>query len=50
MLFNPKENGLLLIEYAILIAFFAIIALAIVQYLSLKIGNNFSTIASSLPD
>jgi pilus assembly protein Flp/PilA len=42
MLFAPKEKGQGLVEYAIILALVAIV-------LGPKIGNTFSTIASSLP-
>ena len=50
MLFAPKEKGQGLVEYAIILALVAIVVIAIMRLLGPKIGNTFSTIASSLPD
>ena len=49
MLFIPKERGQGLVEYAIILALVALIVIAVVRMLGPKIGNTFSTIASSLP-
>ena len=49
MLFAPVEKGQGLVEYAIIIAFVAIIVIAIVRLFGPHIGNTFSTINSSLP-
>jgi pilus assembly protein Flp/PilA len=47
MLFAPKEKGQGLIEYDIILA---IVVIAVMRLLGPKIGNTFSTIASSLPN
>jgi pilus assembly protein Flp/PilA len=49
MLFAPKERGQGLVEYAIILAFVAIVVISVVSLLGPRIGNTFSTIASSLP-
>jgi len=49
MLFAPKEKGQGLVEYAIILALVAIVVIAVVRLLGPKIGNTFSTIASSMP-
>ena len=49
MLFSPKEKGQGLVEYAIIMVFVAIVVIAIMRVLGPKVGNTFSTIASSLP-
>ena len=49
MLFAPKEKGQGLVEYAIILALVAIVVIAVMRLLCPKIGNTFSTIASSLP-
>jgi len=49
MLFAPKERGQGLVEYAIILAFVAIVVIVVVRLLGPKIGNTFSTISSSLP-
>ena len=49
MLFAPKEKGQGLVEYAIILALVAIVVIAVMRLLGPKIGNTFSTIASSLP-
>jgi len=49
MLFAPKERGQGLVEYAIILAFVAIVVIVVVRMLGPKIGNTFSTISSSLP-
>jgi len=50
MLFAPKEKGQGLVEYAIILALVAIVVIAVMRLLGPKIGNTFSTIASSLPN
>ena len=50
MLFAPKEKGQGLVEYAIILALVAIVVIAVMLLLGPKIGNTFSTIASSLPN
>jgi pilus assembly protein Flp/PilA len=49
MLFISKERGQGLVEYAIILAFVAIVVISVVRLLGPKIGNTFSTIASSMP-
>ena len=48
MLFFPEEKGQGLIEYAILIAFVAIVVVVVVRLLGPRVGNIFSTVNSSL--
>jgi pilus assembly protein Flp/PilA len=47
MLFSPKEKGQGLVEYAIILAFVAIVVIAVVRLIGPKIGNVFSTINNS---
>lgn len=49
MLFVSKERGQGLVEYAIILAFVAIVVISVVRLLGPKIGNTFSTISSSIP-
>ena len=49
MLFSPAEKGQGLVEYAIIIAFVAIVVIVVVGLFGEKVGNTFSTINSSLP-
>jgi pilus assembly protein Flp/PilA len=49
MLFAPKERGQGLVEYAIILAFVALVVISVVRLLGPRIGNTFSTIASSMP-
>jgi pilus assembly protein Flp/PilA len=49
MLFAPFEKGQGLVEYAIILAFVAIVVIAVMRLLGPKIGNTFSTINSSIP-
>jgi pilus assembly protein Flp/PilA len=49
MLSAPKEKGQGLVEYAIILSLVALIVIAVVRLLGPKIGNTFSSIASSLP-
>ena len=49
MLFVSKERGQGLVEYAIILAFVAIVVISVVRLLGPSIGNTFSNIASSLP-
>ena len=49
MLFISKERGQGLVEYAIILAFVALVVISVVRLLGPRIGNTFSTIASSLP-
>jgi pilus assembly protein Flp/PilA len=49
MLFAPDEKGQGLVEYAIIIAFVAIVVIAVVRLFGPQVGNTFSEINSSLP-
>jgi pilus assembly protein Flp/PilA len=49
MLSAIKEKGQGLVEYAIILAFVAIVVIAVVRLLGPTIGNTFSSINSSIP-
>ena len=49
MLFAPNEKGQGLVEYAIILAFVAIVVIAIMRLLGPEIGNTYSTINNSIP-
>ena len=49
MFFAPQEKGQGLVEYAIILAFVAIVVIAVMRILGPKIGNTFSSINSSIP-
>ena len=49
MFFAPKERGQGLVEYAIILSFVALVVISVVRLLGPRIGNTFSTIASSMP-
>jgi pilus assembly protein Flp/PilA len=49
MLFAPSEQGQGLVEYAIILAFVAIVVIAVMRVLGPKVGNTFSSINSSIP-
>ena len=49
MLFAPVEKGQGLVEYAIIIAFIAIVVVVVVQLFGTRVGTTFSSINSSLP-
>ena len=49
MLFAPVEKGQGLVEYAIIIAFVAIVVIAVVRLFGPRLGNTYSSINSSLP-
>jgi len=49
MLFAPGEKGQGLVEYAIIIAFVAIVVIVVVRLFGPQVGNTFSEINSSLP-
>ena len=49
MLFISMERGQGLVEYAIILAFVALVVISVVRLLGPRIGNTFSDIASSLP-
>lgn len=48
MLFNLKERGQGLVEYAIILALIAIVVIAIMSILGGKVANTFSSISNSL--
>lgn len=49
MLFAPQERGQGLVEYAIIIAFVALVVIAIMRLLGPKVGNTFSSMNNSIP-
>jgi pilus assembly protein Flp/PilA len=49
MLFAPQEKGQGLVEYAIILAFVAIVVIAIMRLLGPKVGNTFSSMNNSIP-
>ena len=49
MFFAPKEKGQGLVEYAIILAFVAIIVIAVMRLLGPKIGNTFTNINNQIP-
>ena len=49
MLFVSKERGQGLVEYAIILAFVALVVISVVRLLGPKVGNTFSNIANSMP-
>lgn len=49
MLFAPEERGQGLVEYAIILAFVALVVISVVRLLGPRIGDTFSTIVSSMP-
>ena len=49
MLFISKEKGQGLVEYAIILAFVAIVVISVVRLLGPRIGDTFSTISNSMP-
>jgi pilus assembly protein Flp/PilA len=49
MLFAPVEKGQGLVEYAIIIAFVAILVIAVISLFGPNLGNTYSSINSSLP-
>lgn len=49
MLFAPVEKGQGLVEYAIIIAFVALVVIVVVRLFGSQVGNTFSEINSSLP-
>jgi pilus assembly protein Flp/PilA len=48
MLFSPKEKGQGLVEYAIILAFVAIVVIAVMRLIGPKVGNVFSSINNSI--
>ena len=49
MFFAAQEKGQGLVEYALLIAFVALVVILVVWMLGPEIGNTYSTISSSIP-
>ena len=49
MLFAPQEKGQGLIEYAIILSLVALIVIAVMWLLGPRVGDNYSSINSSLP-
>ena len=49
MLFAPKEKGQGLVEYAIILAFVAIVVIAVMRLIGPEVGNTFTNISNSLP-
>lgn len=49
MFFAPQEKGQGLAEYAIILAFVAIVVIAVMRLLGPTIGNVFSTVNSEIP-
>jgi len=49
MLFVSKEKGQGLVEYAIILAFVALVVISVVRLLGPRIGNTFSNITTSVP-
>ncbi|RPI71893.1 MAG: Flp family type IVb pilin [Geobacteraceae bacterium] len=49
MFFAPQEKGQGLVEYAIILAFVAIVVIAVMRLLGPTIGNVFSTVNSEIP-
>jgi pilus assembly protein Flp/PilA len=48
MLFNPKEKGQGLVEYALILVLIAIIVITVIALVGTNIVNIFSQIASAL--
>lgn len=49
MFFAPQEKGQGLVEYAVILAFVAIVVIAVMRLLGPTIGNVFSTVNSEIP-
>lgn len=49
MFFFPVEKGQGLVEYAIILAFVAIVVIAVMRLLGPIVGNTFSSVNNSLP-
>ena len=49
MLFEPREKGQGLVEYAIIISFVALVVIAVVRLLGPEVGNTFSSMNNSIP-
>ena len=50
MFFAPIEKGQGLVEYAIILALFAIVVIAAMRLIGPRVGNVFSTVNSSIPN
>ena len=49
MLFAAQEKGQGLVEYAIILAFVALVVIVVMRVLGPKLGDSYSTISSSIP-
>ena len=49
MLSAIQEKGQGLVEYAIIIAFVALVVIVVMRLLGPRVGNTFSSISSSIP-
>lgn len=49
MFFAPQEKGQGLVEYAIILAFVAIVVIVVMRVIGPKVGNVFSTVNSEIP-
>jgi pilus assembly protein Flp/PilA len=49
MFFISKERGQGLVEYALILAFVALVVISVVRLLGPRIGNTFSNISNSMP-
>ncbi|HET9906946.1 MAG TPA: Flp family type IVb pilin [Anaerolineales bacterium] len=49
MFFISEERGQGLVEYAIILAFVALVVISVVRLLGPRIGNTFSNINNSIP-
>jgi len=49
MLFDPKEKGQGLVEYALILVLVAVVVVAVLLILGPSIGNLFTKINSSIP-
>lgn len=49
MFFAPQEKGQGLVEYAIILAFVAVVVIAVMRVIGPKVGNVFSTVNSEIP-
>lgn len=49
MFFAPQEKGQGLVEYAIILAFVAIVVIAVMNLLGPTVGNVFSTVNNEIP-
>ena len=50
MLFAAEEKGQGLVEYAIILAFVAIVVIAVMRLLGPIVGNTFSSVSNSIPN